>query len=122
MGFDFREREDGVIWVSFEGDVEEQDATASFQVYERAVERTPQDGTILFLVDVSRVGKASAKTRKAFIELFRGTERRMVRTAVVGANRYVTLIADFTLRMLGKKQVRLFGSEQDALAWLKAGQ
>lgn len=122
MGFDFQEQSDGIIRVTFTGDIEERDALASAEMYKQVVERTPEDGVILFLVDVSRVGKSSFRSRKAFIELFSGSERRTTRTAVVGANRYVTLIADFILRTLGKTHVRLFDSESEALAWLKHSQ
>ena len=122
MGFEFKRRDDGLIKVSFCGNIEQDDATAYLRSYNELVESTPETDTLLFLVDLSGVGKASAKARKAFMDAFRDPERRKTKSAIVGASRYVVLIADFVIRMIGKEHIRIFDSEDEAVAWLKAGQ
>lgn len=121
MGYEFEKRDDGVIWVSFSGDIGSEDVATYLESYNKLVASTPKTDTLLFLVDVSNVGKASARARKAFMDAFRNPERRKTRSAIVGASRYIALIADFVIRMIGKEHIRIFDSEGEAVAWLKTG-
>lgn len=121
MGYDFKKRDDGLLAVSFFGDIGPEDATAYLESYNKLVASIPETEVLFFLVDVSGVGKASSRARKAFMEAFRSSERHKTKTAIVGASRYVMLIADFVIRMIGKEHIRMFDTEEPAVAWLKAG-
>ena len=40
---------------------------------------------------------------------------------LVGASRYVRVLTGFVFKAVGRENIRLFASEEDALVWLKEG-
>jgi hypothetical protein len=109
--------EEGILYVKFSGDFDGPDVDAYMKDYTSIM--TQVTGKIHFLVEVSEVGKATSAARKAFGDMFRQPDPRTGRTAVVGASRYVRVVAGFVTRVTGATNLRLFDSEDQALAWLR---
>jgi hypothetical protein len=117
MAHEMHMGDDGILRVKLSGDFDRQDVEAYVKDYEPFLAQTT--GMIDFLVDVSEVGKASSGARKAFGEMFSIPNPRAGYTAVVGANRYVRVVAGFVTRVTGATNLRLFDTEDPALAWLR---
>lgn len=106
-----------ILRVKFWGNFDQADVEAYLADFRPILESATD--TIDFLVDVSEVGKASAGARRMFGEMFRTPHPLTGRSALVGANRYIRVVAGFVMRITGAKNMRLFEFEEEALAWLK---
>jgi ABC-type transporter Mla MlaB component len=111
--------DDGILRMAFIGDIDEEDVLAYVEEYTPLSEAATEAGPLRILVDASQVGKVSSSARKALVEVYRAPGMGMLTTAVVGANRYVRVLAGFIMKALGRKGLRFFDSEEEALAWLK---
>lgn len=117
MAHEMHMRDDGILEVIFSGDFDAAEVDAYMRDFEPYLEVGPD--IIHFLVDVSQVGKSSAAARRTFGEMFRDPHPRTGKTAMVGANRYLRVVAGFVMKATGAQNMRIFDSEEDALAWLK---
>jgi hypothetical protein len=117
MAHEMHMGDDGILRVKFSGDFDRQDVEAYVKDFEPFLAQAT--GPIDFLVDVSEVGKASSESRKAFGEMFRVPNPKTGYTAVVGASRYVRVVAGFVTRVTGATNLQLFDTENEALAWLR---
>jgi hypothetical protein len=55
--------------------------------------------------------------RKAFFDL--NSDPRLGKSATVGVDRYTRVLLDFMLKATKRDNIRLFDTEEEALAWLK---
>jgi hypothetical protein len=117
MAHEMQMGDDGILRVKFWGDFEQADVDAYMADFQPILEQVT--GKIHFLVEVSGVGKASSGARKLFGEMFRDPDPRTGKTALLGANRYVRVVAGFVIKITSGQNMRLFDSEEKALAWLK---
>jgi hypothetical protein len=118
MAHEMHMGDDGILRVKFSGDFDRQDVEAYMNDFHRFLDAAT--GTIHFIVDVHQVGKSSAAARKAFGEMFRDPDPRTGKTALVGASRYVRVVAGFVMAITGATNMRMFDTEDAALAWLTA--
>jgi hypothetical protein len=121
MPYEIHVGDDGILRVTFEGDLDLSDITAYTMAYRPFLEGASEAEPLHFLVDVSRLGKASAKARKLFVDEFRAPDPRIGKSAMVGASRYVRVLASFMMKATGREDIRLFTTEKEALAWLEEG-
>jgi hypothetical protein len=77
------------------------------------IENTPP---ILVLVDARPLQKVELAARQGLVELSR--RRTAKKIAVVGLSPYVRVLANFISKAAGKDNFRLFGSAEEATAWL----
>ena len=117
MGHEMHLGDDNILRVKFWGDFDQADVEAYMADFQPIVESATD--TIHFLVDVSQVGKASAGARRIFGEMFSDPHPLTGRSALVGASRYIRVVAGFVMRVTGAKNMRIFESEDEAVAWLK---
>lgn len=117
MAHEMHMGDDGILRVKFSGDFDAPDVDAYLADFVPIIENATQ--TVNFLVDVGEVGKASASARRAFGDVFRAPHPLTGRTALIGASRYLRVVTGFVLKVTGAQNLRLFDSEQEALAWLK---
>jgi len=68
-------------------------------------------------VDLSNAGKPTPAARKMTRETFE--DKRIGKVALIGMNPVSRVLASFVMGITTKKEMRFFGSEEDALAWLK---
>ena len=77
------------------------------------------EGKVNFLVDNNKAGKATPEARRIFKEM---TEHEKVgRIAIFGLHRVAQMLASFIMGITNKKDMRFFGTKEEALKWLKEG-
>jgi hypothetical protein len=118
MPYELSMGDDGILQVTFIGDLTDKDAKAYREEIKSFFEATTEAKPLLFLIDSSRMDKMSAKFRKTGVEILR--DSRMGKTAGVGGSRYVRVLTSFIMKATGRDVFRFFDSEEEALAWLKA--
>ena len=119
MPYEAHLRQDGILRVKFVGDIDEEDWMAYSAEYTPLVETITDAQPLHFLVDASEIGKISAPARKILLDAFRYPDPRIGNTAMLGASRYVRVLASFILKATGRDNICIFGTEEEALAWLK---
>jgi ABC-type transporter Mla MlaB component len=121
MPYELSMGDDGILRLAFIGDIDAEDVLAYVEEYTPFSEAAIETGPLRILVDASQVGKVSSSARKALVEVYRAPGTEMMTTAIVGANRYIRVLAGFIMKALGRKGLRFFDSEEAALAWLREG-
>jgi hypothetical protein len=119
MAYRITLRDENLLWVEFVGDVSSEDMENYIEEYKQYLERATAEHPFHFLVDSSQVGKLSAGARKALTSAFRVSDPRVGNTALFGANRYARVLTSFVLKAVGRDDIRMFDSEEEAVAWLK---
>ena len=110
--------QDGILRTSHSGDMTKEDVDVILKNATAALELATEEKPLLILMDARQVGKFSSTARKAFAQLDR--DPRVGKVAVVGLGRYMRVAIGFINKAVGREHLRLFESEEQALAWLKA--
>lgn len=118
MAHEIKMGDDGILRIAFIGDLGKEETDAFSKDYLLFLRAAAETKPLSALVDVSRLGQISAAARKVLSEINR--DPRIGKTAVLGANRYLRVMAGFVLKAAGRDNVSFQGSEEEALAWLKA--
>lgn len=118
MGHEIRMGEDGFLRVRFIGFLGKEDAEAYIRDYTSYVEQATPEKPLHALADATEMTKMSSAARKTIIETFSSSDARIGRTAVVGASRYLRVLTSFILKAVGRDNIRLFATEEEALPWL----
>jgi len=118
MGHEMRMGQDGILRVKFIGFLEREDAEAYIRDYSTYVERATPEKPLHSLADAKEMTKMSSVARKTIIETFSSSDARIGKTAVVGASRYLRVLTSFILKAVGRENIRLFATEEEALLWL----
>lgn len=117
MAHELRMGNDGILRVAFIGDMGKDDVEAYIRDLAPFRATATEAEPLIFIIDTSRLGKASSAARRIFAELAR--EPRIGRSALIGVNRYVRVLAGFLGKATGRGNFRFFDSEEEAVAWLK---
>jgi hypothetical protein len=120
MAHEMRMGDDGILRVAFIGDMDREDVEAYIRDLAPFRATATEAKPLTIIVDTSRLGKASSAARKAFIGL--ANDPRIGRSALIGVNRYVRVLAGFLAKAAGRENYRFFDSEEEAVAWLKNDQ
>jgi hypothetical protein len=118
MGHEMKMGQDGILRVKFSGFLDGEEAEAYIREYEGYVKHATVDEPLHTLSDAQEMTKMSSSARKLFIESFSSPDVRVGKTAIVGASRYLRVLAGFILKAVGRDNIRLFASEEEALPWL----
>jgi len=118
MAHEMKMGDDGILRIMLLGDVGREEAIAFTGDYQAFLAPVTEKEPLFALVDVSQAGNVSAAARKILTEMNR--DPRIGKTAVLGANRYLRVMAGFVLKAAGRDNFSFWGSEEEALAWLKA--
>ncbi len=119
MKFKLNMREENILHAEFTGDIDKEDWLAYFNEYQAFLGTATEERPLHCLADVSQMGKISASARKLFIDSFRNPDPRVGKTALVGVSPYVRVLTGLVLKATGRQDIRLFATEEEALAWLR---
>ncbi|MFQ5615532.1 MAG: STAS/SEC14 domain-containing protein [Anaerolineales bacterium] len=119
MAHELRMDADGILRLALIGNMKQEDVDAYVKDLAPFRETATETEPLFFIIDTSRLGKASSAARKAFGELAK--DPRIGKSALVGVSRYVRVLAGFLAKAAGRDNIQFFDSEEEALAWLKAG-
>jgi hypothetical protein len=75
------------------------------------------EGAVNFLVDVNKTGKLSTEARGVFKEM--SEHEKTGKVAVFGMHPVAKVLASFVMGVSKNKDMRIFKTEEEALAWLK---
>jgi hypothetical protein len=111
--------DDGILRVAFVGEMGQDEWRAYFQEIQPYVEAAVADGRQLpTVIDVRRAGKLQLEARKTIANI--SDQPDVLKVAVVGVSRYVRVLANFLSKARGRGEANLFGSEEEAVAWLRS--
>lgn len=120
MGCEINMREDGVLQVTFRGIVDAEEIEAYVQAYQLYRERATEENPVRFLGIGTDLDKFTSGARKALIDMFQARDPRAGKTALVGGSRYGRVLAGLVIKATGRDDMRLFGTVEEAEAWLKS--
>lgn len=118
MGHEIEMGQDGILRVRFIGFLEKEDAEAYIRDYSSYVTGATPEQPLHALADATEMTKMSSAARKTIIETFNSSDARIGKTAVVGASRYLRVLTSFILKAVGRENIRLFATAEEALPWL----
>jgi hypothetical protein len=120
MAYELNMRDDGILRAVFLSDIEPEELQAFQEQAMSFIQAGKESGQPLcVLVDARQAGKMDPQTRRTVIDLDR--ENPEGKVAMLGLSPYVRVIVMLVNKALGKENVRFFGTEEEALAWLKEG-
>ncbi len=119
MGHKIHMGDDGILYLSFIGDVGKEDWNAYLNAIQLYLNNATAERPVHFLVDSSQLDKISASARRSLIDSFRNTDPRVGKTALMGTSPYARVLTGFVLKATGRKDIRFFATEEEALAWLR---
>ena len=109
--------EDGIIRLTFIGDVEKKDIEAYVEDLTPFLKAATEENPLRFLSFSGREGKFSSAARKTFAQI--NEDRRIGKVAILGGNRFNRVLTTIILKATGRNNIRFFGTEAEALAWLE---
>ena len=74
---------------------------------------------LLWLGDVTQVTKSTLGARKMGLQIAAHASVR--KFAIVGTSPYVKTVTNFIISMVGKNNLKIFSSQEEAIYWLKEG-
>ncbi len=120
MSFAFDLGEDGILRIVFRGDIDEAEVLAYIEAYRTYLEKASAESPLHTIIEASEVGKASASVRRVFGTLFQDVDPRSGKSAIIGASRYIRVLAGFVIKATGTKDLRLFQDETEAIKWFQS--
>ena len=117
MAYELYQDDDGILHLSFEGDMGETEAQAFLAAFEPFLDAATEQEPLLILAQRKTAGKYGPAVRKFFVRL--NSYPQIGRVAVARVSRYGRVLVGFILKATGRDNVRFFDSEETALAWLK---
>ncbi len=119
MVYELRMDEHGILRITFHGmlvgDVIDTFVEDFMAYLEQA---TPERPLRTLTISEVPVRKLSSRVRRVFARL--NKDPRLGKSATVGGSRYSRVLIGFVLKATGRDNIRLFGTEEEALAWLLA--
>ena len=117
MGYKIENITDHIIGIDFLGDFTAEDALNHAKEMDPILDQFSLTGhQAQFLIRTASLGKISLEGRRSFAE--RNGDPRVGKTAVVGVNRLLKIVAQFVTVASGKNNIRFFDDEENAIKWL----
>jgi hypothetical protein len=111
---------DGLVRLAFIGDIGEADVDAFIQDLQPYLDTLSEGDVLDLLVDGGPAGKMSSAARRKFSK--NGEDRRYGLTGTYNVKPFNRVFALFMMKITGRQNIRLFDSEEEAIAWLNEGE
>ena len=109
------DEEEGIVRACALGILDEQAAEG---IHQETIRMAQEHGDqIDWLIDLSRMTKATSKARKILAEA--SGHPSINKYAFAGASAFIRTVANFISAAAGQKNARHFATEEEALMWLK---
>ncbi|MBN1889037.1 MAG: STAS/SEC14 domain-containing protein [Thermoflexales bacterium] len=120
MSYTLKLDNDGILHLTIFENFDKEDAVAYLAEAERLLlEHDPGTHSVYVLVDARQTGgKMDLTARKTITELNRRNQDGKV--AILGVSPYVRVLVSLTSKVMGQDRVGFFGTEEEALKWLKS--
>ena len=107
---------DDILYITIKGDLNEEiTKKASAVVYEILDMYT---GTIDVFVDINKLGKESAASKKIWKEV--GDVNRFRKVALIGLHKVAQILASFLVGRFTNIPMKFFSNKDEALKWLRS--
>ena len=107
--------EDNIIYVTIVGELNEKNTIAMRNIFYSLLSKV--DGKVKVFADNNRSKKPTAEARKIFKEM---TEHEKVgKIAILGLHPVARMLAAFITGLSRNKDIQVFKTKKEALAWLK---
>ncbi|MFN2108311.1 MAG: hypothetical protein ACK2UI_01495 [Anaerolineae bacterium] len=119
MPYQMQMKEKGILRIDFTGTTLERDEVDDFlRDFHTYLDVATPEAPLSTLTIADQSGsRFPSKMRKAFFDL--NSDPRLGKSATVGVDRYTRVLLDFMLKATKRDNIRLFDTEEEALAWLK---
>lgn len=107
--------DDDILFVIAVGEQTDEKVFAQRDAINKLIEEV--EGKVNLIVNADKSGKASSKARKVFQEI--SEDKRIGKIAILGTHPVARVLASFVMGISKKKDMRFFGSKEEAMAWLK---
>lgn len=105
----------GLIHIDVVGGTEEEVALIKRDILFELIDVGDTKKNIIF--NLNKAGKPSAVSRKIFLKAV--SHENIGKVAIWGIHPVAKILGSFLIKLSPKKDVRFFGANEDALAWLK---
>ena len=117
MTYQLEMGDDGILRLSFSGQIGTEEMEAFRQDFMPFLEAATDESPVLVLSGAHGDTKYSSGARKIFMQLNR--DPRIGKAATVGTARYTRVLARFVLKATGRDNIGFFDTQEEAVAWLK---
>lgn len=118
MSYKIQKLTSQIIVLEFIGDFTAEDAVNHVLDMDPLLDQIGSSGdTAKFLIRTANLGAISLEGRRSFAK--RNRDSRVGKTAVLGVNRFLKIVAQFITVASGKNNIRFFDDEENALKWLE---
>jgi len=107
--------EDDILYLTLVGEHDEKTAMAMGNALFKLLGMV--EGKLNIFADNNKAAKASSEARKMFKDW--SEDERLGKIAIFGMHPMARVIASFVMGVSRKKDMRLFKTKEEALAWLK---
>lgn len=119
MSYTLKLDDEGILHLTIIGEFGQGDADAYRAEVERLFTSSPSEQVRHFIVDTRQsTGRADPPSRKMVTELYRRNKEGKV--AIVGLSAHHRVMAGLASKIRGQDKVGFFGTEEDALVWLRS--
>jgi len=111
--------EDDILYIEIAGEYNEQNALAIRDAFLEmlGMAKKNDEGKIKILVNSNAAKKPTPEARKMFSKLME--DESVGKIAIYGSNPVIRVIASFVIGFSKNKNIKIFNSKEDALAWFK---
>lgn len=117
MAHEIEMKDDGVVHISFIGDIDLEAINAYAQDLTPYLEAASETNKVCMISHSGREGRFSSDARRCLMEL--NQDPRVGRVGVLGGNRFNRVMTNIILKATGRENIRFFDNEKEALIWLK---
>ena len=110
------QRKDGIIVGEFWGEQSEEGAKEFVEQIAELMETTK--GKRRILIDATEGGRSGIRARKVYVG-FAKSIKEMDKVTIFGLGVLTKVVATFIVRAAGRKNVKFFLTEEEAIKWLK---
>lgn len=116
MSYKMNIAQDGILRISFVGDLDESEMISFAKDIHLYLEAATEAEPVHSIMQVNQIGRISVSARKRFIDLNR--DNRFGYLACVGDNRSFRVLSKFMSKAAKRDNIRFFSEEHNALSWL----
>ncbi len=106
---------DNILRITGVGEIDEETMSMMYDTFLKFA--TMVEGKVKVIIDLNETGKMSTGARKAAAKM--ADDEKFGKMAFFGLHPVARVIASFFMGIAQKKDMRLFRTEAEALAWLK---
>ena len=119
MAHEIKMGKDGILRTALIGNVEKTDIDMFMRELNPFLAASTEAVPLNLITDAHRTESYSSAARKVFTQF--NYDRRIGKTAVVGANRTTRVLMHIVQRASKRDNIKLFDTEEAAIKWIKNG-